>query len=755
MKPNFSWLLLLSCLAFPIASTSAQQTVDNRDEKSDESKIAEGHSYHGEAFNEGPRQQAYLMEGMGDVSFPVTTKSEEAQKFFNQGVAQLHGFWFFESERSFRQVATIDPDCAMAYWGMAMSNLKNYKRAQGFIAKAVEKKSLVTDRERRYIDAMNDYFKSETDKKARNKKYVKALEEIIYHYPDDIEAKAFLAVQLWYNNGQGLPINSYAAVDALLEQVFQKAPMHPAHHYRIHLWDNRRPESALDSAAKCGPSLPGVAHMWHMPGHIYSRLKRYEDGAWQQEASARIDHAHMQRDMVMPDQIHNFAHNNEWLVRNLNHIGRVNDAIDLAKNMISLPLHPKYNTIDKRGSQKYGRERLFQTLSRYERWDDLINLCGSQFLPPTDNAYQQVTRLRYLGRAYFRSGNIDQGTAIIDQLRNRLAAVEHVESDLPPSPELKGAPRQKPKDNKRDLEKAIDELEGLAAFVAGNHKEAYALLKKAGDVDPVFLADVHAKSGSIEESIKVLRKHIGGHKNEVHPQAGLVELLFNNNKKGDAKIEFEKLIEISSSIDMNSPVFDRINQIARELGYEKDWRKPIQLASDLGQRPDLDDIGPFRWAPPAAPSWQLKDANNSVVSLSDYQGKPVIVIFYLGFGCLHCVEQLQTFGPAAGDFEQAGISLVAIGTDDMLGLQNSLKNYDKQIQFPLLADSEMEVFKKYRAFDDFEKQPLHGTFLIDASGHVRWQDISYEPFMDAGFLLNESKRLLSLDPAPALIADPE
>ncbi len=76
-----------------------------------------GHSHHGEAFDEGPRQQAYLMAGMPKIDFPVTTKSHEAQAFFNQGVGQLHGFWYFEAERSFRQVAAIDPDCAHGLLG--------------------------------------------------------------------------------------------------------------------------------------------------------------------------------------------------------------------------------------------------------------------------------------------------------------------------------------------------------------------------------------------------------------------------------------------------------------------------------------------------------------------------------------------------------------------------------------------------------------------------------------------------------------
>ena len=102
---------------------------------------APGHSVHGEAFNDGPRHAAYAMPGMGKVHFPATTKKPEAQALIDQGVAQLHSFYYFESERSFRQAAKIDPDCAIAYWGMAMSNVNNPKRARGFLTEARKRAS--------------------------------------------------------------------------------------------------------------------------------------------------------------------------------------------------------------------------------------------------------------------------------------------------------------------------------------------------------------------------------------------------------------------------------------------------------------------------------------------------------------------------------------------------------------------------------------------------------------------------------------
>src|SRR5262249_12006041 len=141
-------------------------------------------------------------------------------------------------------------------------------------------------------------------------------------------------------------IGSHAAVDALLDQVFAKAPLHPAHHYRIHLWDREQAERALPSAALNGASAPAIAHQWHMAGHIYYKLNRNAEAAWQQEASGRVDHAFMMRDRVMPYEIHNYGHNQEWLCRSLSHVGRARAALDIAENLAEMPRHPQRNKLD-------------------------------------------------------------------------------------------------------------------------------------------------------------------------------------------------------------------------------------------------------------------------------------------------------------------------------------------------------------------------------------------------------------------------
>ena len=400
---------------------------------SDHPQTEPGHSVHADAFNDGPRQAAYLMSGMGNVHWEISTKNPMAQRFFDQGIIQLHGFWYFEAERSFRQAAAFDPDCAMLYWGMARANIENPWRSKGFIEQAMKKIANAPDKEKRLVEAWNNRVKdtkadpvTEDDgktktpaekkaaakakrreneeekksKKERLKQYAQDLEAIACDYPDDIEIKAMLVLQYWQNNGSGIEIQSHFAINSIMSDIFHANPRHPAHHFRIHLWDYKKEKLAIDAAAKCGPSAPGIAHMWHMPGHTYSRLHRYADAAWQQEASARVDHAHMMRDQILPDQIHNYAHNNEWLIRDLILIGRVKEAVDLAKNMVELPRHPKYNILSGRGSASLGRERLLGVLTTYRLWPEIIELSNSAYLEPTEDELKQDERKAWMAIAY-------------------------------------------------------------------------------------------------------------------------------------------------------------------------------------------------------------------------------------------------------------------------------------------------------------------------------------------------------------------
>lgn len=727
--------------------------------------VAAGHSLHGDAFNEGPRQKAYLMHGMhgmhgtGKVRFPVTTDVPLAQRFVEQGIGQLHGFWYFEAERSFRQAAALDPNCAVAYWGMAMANVNNAARAAAFIKEAAKRKQSAGPREQLWIDSLSAFYAEQDDKK-RRRAYVRALEKIVWSYPADLEAKAFLALQIWENSHHGLEIPSREAVDALMEQVLAAEPMHPLHHYRIHLWDSPEAERALSSAARSGQSAPSIAHMWHMGGHIFSDLHRYQDAAWQQEASARVDHAQMMRDRVLPDQIHNYAHNNEWLIRNLSHVGRVHDAVELAKNMLELPRHPKYNTLSRGGSSaNYGRTRLLETLQRYELWDEIVTLCGTTYLEPTDDLDEQVRRLAALGAAYWNRGDRAHGAEQIDALERLIQQQKTARQQAGDAAEARAlkdkltpdAARNARKEAQdgfaaklRRIETARKELDLYRALAEGKTAAARASVEELSEMPKELRARLLVQVGEPEKAEKLAREAVHDSPFLVQPLANLVHVLYQTGKKQEAVQELQKLRPLCSYADMDVPAFERLAPVVRAAGLPSDWRLPIVSRTDVGKRPQLSRLGPFRWQPAPAPSWALKAADGSTLSLEKFRGKPVILLFYLGSGCIHCVEQLSLFAPAAPKFAAAGISLVAISTEPVESLKQTLPQPGAApLPFPLLSDRAMRIFKAYRAFDDFENRPLHGAFLIDGTGLIRWQDISYEPFREADFLLTEAKRLLA------------
>ena len=281
-----------------------------------------------------------------------------------------------------------------------MANVHNAKRAQSFSRKPAKRAASVSRHETLYLEALEAFYKQGANDKSKRQGWLQGLETIVQEFPADVDARAWLAIVTWQNAMDG--IGSRQAVDTLLDCVFQVEPMHPgAHHYRIHLWDGHKPARAEKSAGLYAAAAPGIAHAWHMPGHTYSELKRYADAAYQQEGSARVDHAYMMRDRVMPFEIHNYVHNNQWLCTTLSHIGRVRDAIAVARNLVEQPRDPEKNGPNDGGSaQRSGRARWAELLTRYELWDELLDAAASGALDWSNIPFEQQRKAYTLGLAY-------------------------------------------------------------------------------------------------------------------------------------------------------------------------------------------------------------------------------------------------------------------------------------------------------------------------------------------------------------------
>lgn len=696
-----------------------------------------GHSSHGEAFNEGPRQRAYLIPGMGDVAFPTSTPIPEAQQFFTQGVAQLHSFYYFEAERSFRQAAALDPAMPMAYWGMAMANVNNEKRAKELLARAEQLKNKADPRERLWIAFLSDWYKNASGEK-RAKASIKALETIVADYPDDVEAKAFLAWACFHFNDKGLAISSHQAVESIIADVLRANPMHPgAHHYRIHLWDAEKAARGLRSAELFGPSAPGIAHAWHMPGHIYTKLHRYDDAARQQEASARVDHAQMIRDRTMPYQIHNYVHNNQWCMQDLMYVGRVKDAVAIGENLIEIPRHPKLNRIDESGHAcREGRSRLFEVLVKWELWDDLLDRSAT-YLAPTGNDEDEAKRLRALGAAYVAKGDPENARICIAGLEVLLRkAAGKPADDQDEKDEKKRDESKKSREKKtKALENALAELRGR---IAEDPRAALDQLAKCDDLGKEILARAQLKAGEKDKAEKTAKQAAEGAEGQALPGLHYAEILLALGKQKEAREAWTKVAPAIRHADLGLPILKRLEELAASVALELPAEKPT-----VGK---IESLGPLAWSPPPAPAWTLPDVSGTPRSLP--QTGPTLLIFYLGSKCSHCVQQLGKFSSLAEEFRKANIGMIAVSSESAEEMSKvRVTRVDELYPFPLLADPALNVFREYRCFDDFEKIPLHGTFLIDAGkdgARIRWQEISYDPFMDARFLLDESKRLLSL-----------
>ncbi len=768
MRPR---TLLALPLSLSLLATALRAETEAEPAAGEEAPLP-GHSHIGDSFDEGPRQAARKMDGVGDVHLPISTAWSRGQAFFDQGLGQLHGFWYYEAERTFRQIAAEDPGCAMAYWGMAMANWENSRRAKGFIDEAVARKDEATPHERMYIEAQAAFLGDEPkDIKERRKKLILALEDIIHEHPDDLEAKAFLAVRLWQFDRQGVPIASRQAVDSLLDQVFAANPLHPAHHYRVHLWDGKKTERALGSAAVLHATAPTIAHMWHMPGHTYDKLKRYPESAYHQEASARVDHRTQAENGVLPDAIHNYAHNNEWLTRNWGICGRADDSVAMAKALIDNPMHPKLNHFNKgNSSAAHGRKRLLEALGRFERWGELVALADTHYLPPTDVPRLQTDRLLWLGRAHYELGQRPELEAAIADLASRRAAAEEEkagkEDEAREKAEAEGKDDKerdklvreagKALDNRlKEIGGAADELAVYITLLDGTQLDAESAKKIKRGKDALAL--IHLRHGDPEEARKLAAEAVDSAVGQTVPLAVKAHVL---ETLGDAEGAAEAMAALraiaTAELDIDAAPFARLAPVAARLGHGEDWRDAAKgwRGDDFGagKPEDLSHLGPLRYQPPTAPSYQLTAEDGSPAGSETFAGRPVVLMFYLGHSCGHCVEQLNAFAPLADRYAEAGIALAAISPEpreELVAVHEFCdgpveEGVEKHFPFPLYSDPSYTAFKAFRAFDDFEGQPLHGTFLIDAEGKLRWLDVGYEPFMDGEFLLEECERLLGM-----------
>ena len=498
-----------------------------------------------------------LETGLGNIDHPVSTKNPEAQKFFNQGLEYVYAFNHEEAIRSFKQAAQLDPQLAMAYWGVALALGSNYNvpadgnallEAYANLQKAIALAPKASEHDQAYINALSKRYSAniQADQTKLGVDYKNAMGEVAKNYPDDFDAATLYAEsmmnlhpwKLWSLDGK--PNEGTLEIVSVLEEVLRRNPNHSgANHYYIHAVEaSTNPERGLPSAERLGKVAPKAGHLVHMPSHIYIRTGDYYQAAQANVDAIAVDKEYIQKsgnNGLYPAMYYN--HNIHFLAAASAMKGRYADSIkscrDLEANvkpvvkaMPMLEMFLPYTSM---------------SLTRFGKWDEILKE------PKPDPSLRITTAFWHFARgsAYAASKQIPNAEA-------ELAALRAVNKTLTEDVRMFSNPAS-------DITKVGElALEGKIALARGDKQAAYDLLTKAvaaedatayaepSDWDlPVreTLGGAQLANGDYSAAEKTFRAEIQRHHRNGRALFGLAEALRKQGKEAAAKsvqVEFEK-----------------------------------------------------------------------------------------------------------------------------------------------------------------------------------------------------------------------
>ncbi|HWD38687.1 MAG TPA: redoxin domain-containing protein [Fimbriimonas sp.] len=690
-----------------------------------------GHSSHGSAFDSGMRSRPWLMKGIGVAPFPITTKNPEAQVWFNQGNALLHSFWFEEAERSFRWCLKLDPDCAMAYWGLARCGFTWFERGDGrlgdprfdrykaFLKEAVQRKSKVSEREKAYIEVWEKGFADDVPN--RSHRLMELLKELSANYPDDIEAKALLAL---FSIGQ----LKAEETQKLVDQVLETNPMHPgAHHASIHNWDDVDPGKAIASCRLYGQAAPSAGHALHMPGHIYSKVGMWHEAAISMDSATRVELKYMNDRLALPFEDWDYAHNRNYLCDIQEQLGMLNSSLEGSRDLLASPRDRDVRGYEARAAHE-GFKALLRALIKFERWEDLLKPGVVPWQDADDGERTRRPAVEVLALV---------GERRLQEARSRLGEANGGSSGL-----LYKVAEAKLLIGEGKRTEGLKELSEVAAsdsFGGDPPDQPWPVAR--------VLGDAYLECQDAPSAIKAYESALAREPNDAFSLAGLAKAYHAVGDDAKAELYADRMLYEWSDADPGLKWLSEVR--ALELG-----KKPVAetLAPERRYNPEsLGRLGPSNWTPFRAPKLDVRDVDGKSVTLEDHRGKNVLLVFFLGDYCVHCLTQLDMIDKRIHEFDRENVSVLAVCSAPPS--KNKESKALTGLHVAMLSDRNHENARRFASYDDFENLELHSTILIDKEGRVRWKRTGGDPFTDIDFLLQEVHRVNASTKSSTAVTD--
>ncbi|MGB5723021.1 MAG: tetratricopeptide repeat protein [Parasphingorhabdus sp.] len=382
---------------------------------------------------------APLFEGMGAYNRNISTSSEGANRYFNQGMVLAFGFNHAESIRSFKAAQRLDPTCAMCFWGEALATGPNINvtskgkavmsepdRQSAFAAinRALALKEGATPVERALIEAQAKRYNGDpaSDRAPLDQAYAEAMGNVVAAYPEDDDAAAIYS-EAWMNtmpwdywSADGTPKPETEKVITTLERIIARSPQHPlALHLYLHAVEaSKNPSRAEDEADMLANLVPGSGHLVHMPAHIFWRVGRYDDAAKANVRAAAVDEEYIaacNAQGFYPAMY--YPHNIHFLWAATSMAGQSRMAIESARKVAA---NVRLEQIEQFPTVEFFKTIPLLTLTQFGMWADIM----AEPAPPENLDYSNAIWRYTRGIAMANTGDIEGAQAE----RAKLAAVK-------------------------------------------------------------------------------------------------------------------------------------------------------------------------------------------------------------------------------------------------------------------------------------------------------------------------------------------